>query len=72
MPPKRSNLGRHHYETQRKRVVRSDHVINNNVIIWRRAAFAYNWLKRYFSNAKVSIGEMLKICQYCNAKKVAF
>ena len=33
MPPKRFNLGRHHYETQRKRVVRPDLVINNNVII---------------------------------------
>ena len=45
MPPKRSNLGRHHYETQRKRVIRPDNVINNNAIIWHRAAFAYDRLK---------------------------
>ena len=44
MPPKRPNLGRHHYETQRKRVARPDQV-NNNVIIWHRAAFAYDRLK---------------------------
>ena len=68
MPPKRPNLGRHHYETQRKRVARPDQV-NNNVIIWHRAAFAYDRLKNYFSDAKVSISEMSKNCQYCNAKR---
>ena len=47
-PPKHSNLGRHHYETQRKCVIRPDNVINNNVIIWHRAAFAYDRLKHYF------------------------
>ena len=69
MPPKRSNLGRHHYETQRKRVARPDQVINNNVIIWHGAAFAYDRLKNYSSNAKFSIGKMSKICQYRNAKR---
>ena len=61
MPPKHSNLGRHHYKMQRKRVVRPDHVINNNVIIWHRAAFVYDRLKDSFSNAKVSICELSKI-----------
>lgn len=81
MPRKRrhSCVGRSSSDAQRMQRLRGHITINhdentvcdssNGVVNWLDAAFSYDPIKSYSTSKDVTIGQMNKICNFCNAKK---